>query len=98
MCLVTLSTLNPSRVMNTSQKNENKRENSSGDCEFSDKPATCTHKMLAFKKDGCSAATVTHEGNKALSGVAGRIQIPVNAQQVHTDIEITKGIQGMLAG
>lgn len=98
MCLVTLSTLNPSRVMNTSQKNENKRENSSGDCEFSDKPATCTHKMLAFKKDGCSAATVTHEGNKTLSGVAGRIQIPVNAQQVHTDIEITKGIQGMLAG
>lgn len=54
--------------------------------------------MLAFKNDGCSTVTVTHEGNKALSGVAGRIQIPVNAQQVPTGIEIKKGIWGMLAG
>lgn len=54
--------------------------------------------MLAFKKDGCSTVTVTHDSNKALSGVAGRIEIPVNAQQAHTGTEITKGIWGMLAG
>lgn len=54
--------------------------------------------MLAFKKGGCSTVAATHECNKALFVVAGRIQIPVNAQQVHTGIEITKRIQGMLAG
>lgn len=54
--------------------------------------------MLALKKNGCSTDTLTHEGNKALLGVIGRIQIPVNTQQVHTGIEITKVFLGMLAG
>lgn len=79
-------------------KNENKRENNSGGCELTGKAAISTHKMLDFQKDGYSTVTVTHEGNKALSGVAGRIQIPANAQQVHTGIERTKNIPGMLVG
>lgn len=29
-----------------------------------------------FKKGSCYTATVTHEGDKVLSGMAGRIQIP----------------------
>jgi len=60
MCLVTLTTLNPSKVMNTEVKKESKGENSSGGWKFSDEPATCTHKKLAFKKDGCSTVTMTH--------------------------------------
>lgn len=77
----TLRMVNPNSHEDWS-KNENKRENNSRGCELTGKPATCTHKMLAFQKDGCCTVTVTHEGNTALSGVAGRIPIPVNDQQV----------------
>lgn len=94
---LTLRTVNPDSQEDWS-KNENKREKRSRGCELTGKPATCTHKMLAFKKDGCSTVTVTHESNTALSGVAGRIQIPVNAQQEHAGIETTKDIPRMLAG
>lgn len=90
----TLRTVNPNSHEDWS-KNENRRENNSEGCEITGKPAT--HKMLALQKDGCSTVTVTHEGDTALSGV-GRIQIPVNAHQVHAGIEITKDIPGMLAG
>lgn len=93
----TLRTVNPNSHEDWS-KNDNKRENNSEGCELTGKTATCTHKMLAFQKDGCSTVTVTHEGDTALSGVAGRIQILVNAQQVHAGIETTKEIPGMSTG
>lgn len=93
----TLRTVNPNSHEDW-PKNENKRENNSGGCELTGKAATSTHKMLDFQKNGYSTVTVTHEGNTALSGVAARIQIPANAQQVHAGIERTKNILGMLVG